>query len=210
MIAPPETGPAYRIETERLVLRCWRPEDAPLLVAAITESLDHLRSWMDWAHLEPQTVRQKAMMMRARRADFDQDRAYIYGVFDRAERAVLGGTGLHAGESPRCLEIGYWVHVDHIGRGLATEIAASMTKVAMELYRIPRLEIHCGPANVRSAAIPRKLGYLHECTRRRHLPLHDGTFRDTMIWTLLADEYAGSPAAEAPVAAYDLLGERLL
>ena len=80
----------------------------------------------------------------------------------------------------------------------------------MELFRIARMEIHCGPDNVRSAAIPRKLGYLHECTRRRHLPLHDGTLRDTMIWTLLADEYPESPAATAQIAAFDLLGQQLL
>ena len=28
-------GPAYRIHTQRLVLRCWQPTDAPLLKAAI-------------------------------------------------------------------------------------------------------------------------------------------------------------------------------
>jgi hypothetical protein len=39
-------GPAYRIHTKRLIIRCWRPKDAPLLKLAIDESLDHLRQWM--------------------------------------------------------------------------------------------------------------------------------------------------------------------
>ena len=38
----------YRIETERLVLRCYDPEDAPLLKDAVDRSLDHLRPWMPW------------------------------------------------------------------------------------------------------------------------------------------------------------------
>jgi hypothetical protein len=39
-------GPAYRIHTHRLVLRCWQPTDAPLLKAAIDVNLEHLRPWM--------------------------------------------------------------------------------------------------------------------------------------------------------------------
>jgi len=38
-------GPAYRIHTSRLVLRCWHPQDAPLLKAAIDTNLEHLRPW---------------------------------------------------------------------------------------------------------------------------------------------------------------------
>jgi RimJ/RimL family protein N-acetyltransferase len=38
--------PPYRIETERMVLRCWDPADAGLLKEAIDASLDHLRPWM--------------------------------------------------------------------------------------------------------------------------------------------------------------------
>ena len=46
-------GPAYRIHTQRLVLRCWQPTDAPLLKAAIDANLEHLRPWLPWAQYEP-------------------------------------------------------------------------------------------------------------------------------------------------------------
>jgi len=45
----------YRIETERLVIRCYEPRDAPLLKEAIDSSLEHLQPWMPWALDEPQT-----------------------------------------------------------------------------------------------------------------------------------------------------------
>ena len=41
--------PAYRVETQRLVLRCWEPEDAPLLKRAIDESIDLYDSGRDIA-----------------------------------------------------------------------------------------------------------------------------------------------------------------
>ena len=48
------------------------------------------------------------------------------------------------------------------------------------------MEIHCDPANLASAAIPRKLGYTHEATLRRRTHSSDGKVEDSMIWTLFA------------------------
>src|SRR5439155_22043403 len=63
--------PPYRIETERLVIRCWEPQDAPLLKEAIDSSLDHLRPWMPWAREEPQSLAQKVELLRHFRGRFD-------------------------------------------------------------------------------------------------------------------------------------------
>ena len=52
-------GPAYRVHTQRLVIRCWQPEDAPLLKASIDENLEHLRPQMPWAMNEPTDLQAK-------------------------------------------------------------------------------------------------------------------------------------------------------
>jgi RimJ/RimL family protein N-acetyltransferase len=75
---------------------------------------------------------------------------------------------------------------------------------------VQRVEIHCDPANVRSAAVPRKLGYSLEATLRRRTLTPEGNPRDTMIWTLFDDEYPNSPAACADVRAFDVVGRRIL
>jgi RimJ/RimL family protein N-acetyltransferase len=202
-------GPAYRIQTQRLIIRCWQPSDAALLKAAIEESLDHLRPWMPWAQDEPQELQDRVGWLRRARGKFDMDRDFVYGIFSPDESQVLGGTGLHTrvGESAR--EIGYWIHQDYINQGLATETAAALTKVAFEVDEVNRVEIHCDPQNVRSAAIPRKLGFVHEATLRQRVADADGERRDTMIWTLFADEYPTSPAASAEIEAFDAIGQRI-
>ncbi len=48
----PIPGPAYRILTPRLCLRCWNPEDAPTIKAAVDASREHLIPWMSWAQEE--------------------------------------------------------------------------------------------------------------------------------------------------------------
>ncbi len=45
----------------------------------------------------------------------------VYGAF--SESSVVGGCGIHRRAGPETLEIGYWVHVEQLGNGYATEMA---------------------------------------------------------------------------------------
>jgi RimJ/RimL family protein N-acetyltransferase len=206
----PENNPAYRVQTERLVIRCWQPDDAPLLKVAVDASLDHLRPWLPWAENEPQTLPEKVQLLRSFRGKFDLGQDFVYAIFNRDETEVLGGTGLHTRLGPNALEIGYWIRADTINRGLATEAAAALTRAAFEVNQVNRAEIHCDPANKRSAAVPRKLGYQHEATLRQRIQLADNSYRDLMIWTLFSSDYPDSPAAAYPVEAFAVTGARLL
>ena len=202
-------GPAYRILTRRLVIRCWQPQDAPKLKEAVDSSVEHLRRWLPWATDEPESLERKLERIRRWRGDFDLGRDFVYGVFDLAEARVLGGTGLHNRVGPDAREIGYWVRADSIGKGMATEFSAALTRVAFEVDKVARVEIHVVVGNGASAAVPRKLGYAHEATVRRPHP-GGGPLYDTMIWTMFAEKYPGSPASLQQVEAYGFGGERLL
>lgn len=205
----PPGCPAYRVETERAVLRCWHPADAEILLNAVTQSLDHLREWMPWARNEPTSLEEKVTLLRKWRAEFDLDSDYTYGIFSPDEREAWGGSGLHKRLAGSALEIGYWIRADLINRGLATEITAALTKVAFAVNNVDRVEIHCDPENVRSAAIPRKLGFTQEALLRRRTTRPDGSPRDMAIWTLFLDRLGKSPVADAPVRAYDVLGTEI-
>ena len=203
-------GPAYRIHTRRLVLRCWEPRDAPLLMAAIAANLEHLRPWLLWAQHEPEDLQTKIERLRQYRGAFDLGQDFPYGLFNREETHVLGSSGLHTRVGAGAREIGYWVHKDALNQGLATEATAALTKVAFAVDHVTRVEIHCDPENVRSLAVPRKLGFCYEATLRHRTRTPDGRPRDTMIWTLLAHEYPTSPAATADIEAFDVVGRTLL
>lgn len=211
-MAPTEfkAHPAYRIRTERLLIRCWEPQDAPLLNAALHASWDHLAPWMPWARGPRPPLDDTVALLRRWRGDFDLDRDFVLGIFSPDASSVIGSTGLHTRRGPDVREIGYWIHVDHTNRGYATETAAALTKVAFEIEGVRRVEIHCLPDNVHSAAVPRKLGYVHEATRRQYLQVDEDAYGDGMIWTMLRDEYPTSPAADVAVEAYDVLDRRLL
>ena len=203
-------GPAYRIETRRLVIRCYDPKDALYLQESIQESVEHLRPWLPWVKTEPEELQVKIERLRVFRADFDLNKQYIYGVFDPKETELIGGTGLHPRVGSNAFEIGYWVNVNHVNKGYATEFSAALTKVAFEVENVNRVEIHCDPNNIRSAAIPKKLGYVYEATLRNRCENIEGELIDSMIWSLLKEDYLKSPASKAKIVAYDAFGNTII
>lgn len=202
--------PPYRIETRRAVVRCFNPVDAPLLTDAINRNLDHLGPWMPWARHEPEPVANKVQRLRKFRGQFDLDVDYTYGVFTRDETELIGGAGLHTRIGAGAFEIGYWICVQRINEGLATEVGAALVKVAFEVSQINRIEIHCDPSNARSARVPEKLGFTHEATLRDRDTATDGKLRDSMVWTLFPEDYRNSPSASVDIKAFDVLGNRSL
>jgi RimJ/RimL family protein N-acetyltransferase len=200
------------VVTERLVARCWEPADAPLLKQAVDSSLEHLRPWMPWAHDEPQTLDQKVQLLRTFRGQFDRGENFVYGLFSADESEVVGGSGLH----PRAaddisFEIGYWISASAIGRGYATEVTAALARVGLEVCGADRIEIRVDPANERSAAVPRKLGFVEEgLLQRRLIPRPGEEPRDMISFALFRDGLAGSPVASARLEAFDAAGTRVL
>jgi RimJ/RimL family protein N-acetyltransferase len=209
MSDPKFNNPAYRIETERLIVRSYQPSDVQLFADSIAESLEHLKPWMPWAHEEPRQPDEYNKTLLRFRGLFDLNRDYVYGIFNSDETKLVGGTGLHTRLSENELEIGYWIHKDFINQWLVTESTAALIKVAFEIIHIHRLEIHCDPENLASAAVPRKLGFTHEGILRAKTPFL-GRWSDSMIWGLLEDEYPNSPASKINIDVFDANGALVL
>jgi RimJ/RimL family protein N-acetyltransferase len=181
----PPTLPPLRIETDRLVLRCWEQADAPILKAAIDSSLEHLRAWMPWEMNEPSELPVVEERLTRYRTDFLAGESFVYGIFDSSETHVIGGSGLMGRIGPRALEIGYWIRADRVGVGFATEATRALTDAGLAMSGVDRIEIHCDPANAASAAIPRRVGYRLRETISEDTVAPEGSPRDTMIFEIL-------------------------
>jgi RimJ/RimL family protein N-acetyltransferase len=184
-----------RIETDRLVIRCYEEDDARLLKEAVDASLEHLRPWMPWTRYEPQTIGEKRELIRSFCEQFASGENFVYGIFTHDESRLLGGTGLHRRSGPHVLEIGYWIRPDMLRQGIATEVSAVLTRVAFEQCDAVRVDIQIEPKNEPSQGVPRKLGFRHEGTFAGRLePAADGgPRRDSMLFSVLREELSGSP-----------------
>jgi RimJ/RimL family protein N-acetyltransferase len=200
---------AYRIETDRLVLRCWTPLDAPRLRTALDECDAHLRPYIPFMKDEPRTLEQTAQWLRGHRAAFDSDQMYRYAVLDADEKILLGEIMLLSRVGPGGLEIGYWTHKDAVGKGFATEASCAMIRVAFDIEKMERVEIMCAPENAASAVIPAKLGFTHEATLKRRARDSNGQLCDLMVWSLFASDYVSGPAAKIAFRAFDCMGAEI-
>jgi RimJ/RimL family protein N-acetyltransferase len=166
-------SPQETLAAEGLTLRRVGVDDVADLVAAVNESLDHLRPWMAWAQ-EPATMESMGDFVARAHVAWTLGAEFQYIIRREPSGDVAGACGLHSRSGPGVLEIGYWVHADHLRSGIATRAARALTRAALELPEVSRVEISCVAANVRSAAVPRKLGY--------HLIEHSAG--DSLVWAL--------------------------
>jgi ribosomal-protein-serine acetyltransferase len=149
------TRPDELIEHGPVTLRRYRADDADVVFAAVTGSLDHLRPWMPWA--AGYTRESAAEFLDGSIRNWEDGTEYNYAIL--AGGTLAGGVGLMARIGPGGLEIGYWVNRAYTRRGLATAAAAALVEQAFRLPGVDRVEIVHDELNVASGGVPRKLGF---------------------------------------------------
>ena len=177
-----KTAPPGRITLgDDLVLRIVRVNDAAIVARSVRESLEHLRPWMPWASEESARETFQRQRLRGARHKAAMGEEWQYGLFPRDESMLVGAFGLIARKWPATIEIGYWVNVDAIGRGYAPRATRALTNAALALDGITTVCIRCDEANVRSAAVPRRLGFtlVSTETREPEAPAESGRL---MVW----------------------------
>jgi RimJ/RimL family protein N-acetyltransferase len=204
-----EKAKTFRIETNRLIIRCYRMEDAPMVSDAITRSLDHLRPWMPWAKDQPAAPAATIKLVTLFRDTFYSGEDSFFGIFNKAETALIGSTGLHPRIGARAREIGYWINVDHVRQGYATETVAALLKIGFIIEDLERIEIRCDPNNLISQKIPKALGFKNTATLKNIDTDVNGKPRDTMIWSLLLKDYAHRPPQTMNIKAFDRDGQEI-
>lgn len=172
------------LESARLALRPWRPDDAAALREALAESVEHLRPWIPWATPEAPTPEQAASLLAGWIAQRGTGENFIYAVFDRGNDRLIGGIGLYARVGPDALEVGYWIRRSEAGRGLATEATRALTHAAFGVPGVSRLEIHTDPRNLASRRVPEKLGYELTALREGAYRTPGGERSDTAVYEL--------------------------
>jgi len=170
---------------ERVIVRPLRLEDAPALFEAITESLDHIRPWMPWPDMYHSVEDAQDYIIRTQAQWLLRENLGL-SFWEQASGRFLGGTGLHIRDwEIGYFEIGYWVRVSAAGHGYVTEAAHLLTEFAFDKLEANRVMIRCDERNKRSAAIPRRLGFVYEGCQRCEAQATDGTLRNTLIFSMI-------------------------
>jgi RimJ/RimL family protein N-acetyltransferase len=162
------------------LLRPYGPDDLDQLVDVVNDNLDHLRPWMPWAQ-QPVTAESQQEFLTASMRNWDDGTDFVYGIV--RDGAILGSAGLHSRRGPGALEIGYWLRADAQGRGLVTAATRVLAEVAASYDEVHQVVICCDEANLRSAAVPRRLGFTLAAVEEREAQAAGETGWH-QIWTI--------------------------
>ena len=150
-------GPPEVIEAGDLTLRRWQPGWAEDLAMAVRASLPELSRFLAWAHDGYDVGDARAFIERADN-EWTEGSVFDYAVF-AAHGELVGAAGLMTRVGPGALEIGYWIHSAHCGRGYATATAGALARVALALPGIERVVIRHDAANPASGRVAAKAGF---------------------------------------------------
>src|SRR4051812_9979605 len=144
-------------QTERLILRSWRDEDAEPL-AAMGGDPDFVR----YLQGRPWTIEDAVGMIATCRAVEESIGATLWALEDRHDGALVGYCGLGV-TNATCvradlIEIGWGVERSRWRQGLATEAASEVLRLARRLFANGRLIAKCHADNVASERVMVRIG----------------------------------------------------
>jgi ribosomal-protein-alanine N-acetyltransferase len=170
-------------------LRDFRPDDVADALTIVGD--DRVTQWLSYDSRDHAGA--LAMIEGAiSRAQTEPRNEYYLAVTDKADRMIgfarLGLTGVKAAK------LGYAIHADHWGHGYATDAARALITYGFTALGLHRITAAIGPENAGSIAVAKRLGMQYEGRLRDHV-YTNGTWRDSVLYSILAQEWATAPVS---------------
>jgi ribosomal-protein-serine acetyltransferase len=158
--------------------------------ALLIANRERLAQWEPWAIAPPALEETRSFLeASARNWLAGLELPVAIAVRDRGQWRLAGAVSLHITPYSRSAEIGYWIDGGHEGRGLASRAVAAVLDHGFGALGIDRVALHTEPANERSRALARRLGFVEEGVLRQGLAF-PGERRDEVVYGLLASEWS--------------------
>ena len=170
-------------------LKLLEERHAEAAFAVVDRNRAYLREWLPW--VDPTTSPEDTRaFIKTTLQQFANNEGFAAGIWCDGE--YIGTIGFHKVDwLNRKVELGYWLAEAFQGRGIITDACRAMIDYAFDEWKLNRVEIHCAPANTKSCAIPRRLGFQLEGTLREG-QLLNGKGVDTCVFGMLAREWKKS------------------
>jgi ribosomal-protein-alanine N-acetyltransferase len=118
------------------------------------------------------------------------DAAYGFGIF-LGKGTFIGEVSLGSVQRGpfQSANVGYWIDVDHAGRGYMPEAVAVILRFAFEELGLHRVEAAIVPRNTKSRRVAEKLGLRDEGTSPRFLQI-GGAWEDHVRYGITVEEWS--------------------
>jgi len=171
------------ITTERLYLSPFQEEDArDFYDYAKNPNVGPIAGWAPHKNVEDTLQIMKEIFMHP----------YAWTIRLKGQEKMIGAIALEHDKyrsSARSKEIGYSLAEEYWGRGIMTEAAKAVIKFGFEELNLEVIGICTGQINKRSQRVIEKCGFQYEGTIRKTYQVYDGSLRDSLVFSMLREEY---------------------
>lgn len=174
-----------RLETERLLFRPFRPEDAPA-VLHFASDYDIARMTMNIPHPYEEGMAEE--WISRHKGERERGEGLTWAIELREDGTFLGAVGMRVEPEDEAAEIGYWIAKPYWGRGYASEAARSVITCGFESVGLHRIFARHFTGNPASGRVMQKAGMQYEGTLR-HAHRRFGEWRDFAFYSILESEY---------------------
>jgi ribosomal-protein-serine acetyltransferase len=171
-----------RIDSSRLYLQKHDLAIAETMFQYVDQDRARLAKFMPWVQYTNSVLDEVGYILTTHEK-WDAHELYDYSIINKTADVFMGNIGVHrfSWEHQRC-EIGYWILGKFEGYGFVSESVEALSKTLFE-NGFNRIEIRCSSHNLKSAEVPKRLGFRFE-GRLEEEQLENGKFRDTLIYAL--------------------------
>jgi ribosomal-protein-serine acetyltransferase len=172
--------------SDTVVIRLLETRHSDDFYNLVRNNFDRLAKWCPWLDrvTTPESTR---AFIREKIFRFADANGFTAGIFERGK--LIGVIALeYVDEVNSVTEVGYWIDGRAEGKGLVSRACTSVIDYAFGELRLHRVQIRCADGNLRSRAIPEKLGFRNEGIIRRCERLRDRTV-DLVIYGMLSEEW---------------------
>ncbi len=177
------------LENERVLLRAIREDDYPHLLPFSLKEPDIWKYGLITAAGE-ENLRK---YINAAVNNTEEKREYVFIVFDKRANRYAGSTRFYDIQPEYgSTQLGYtWYGKDFQRTGLNRHCKLLLLTYVFETWGLERLEFRAHAGNTRSIEAMKAIGCVEEGILRSHMPTVDGSRRDSIVLSILKDEWCG-------------------
>jgi RimJ/RimL family protein N-acetyltransferase len=171
------------ITTDRLTLRRFRRDDAPVLAAYRSDPA--VARYQSWDAPFP-LLRAETAVANFMASDPDKPGWFQYAI--DLDGTLIGDVAVHLHDNLMQAEVGFTVAPAYQKKGFAVEAVGAVLDRLFRVQGLHKVAGECDARNAPSAALLERLGFTREGLLRQQTFIK-GEWTDDLIYGLLADEY---------------------
>ncbi len=172
---------------EEIFLKELEIKNANALFELIDSGRIYLREWLSWVD-ETNAIEDSILYIQSVSQGDVYTGRYVLEIWYKNKFAGL--IDFHNGNKINmAIEIGYWLGERYQGKGIITRSCKKCIDYAFEEMGFNRIIIKCAVGNLKSQAIPKRLGFKFEGIEREGQILN-GRFIDLVVFSKLKREWS--------------------